>query len=122
MVNTATVDIDELHFVVSDLPPSPVQKRLALLVVLGLIVIFIITVGPLSSVQPPTVVAFVPAYTTALVVNDAITAMLLYSQFAILRTHALLVLSSGYLFTALITVPFVLTFPGVFGATSLIGG
>ena len=46
--------------------------------------------------------AFVPAHVMAMFVNDAITAVLLYAQFSILRSRAILVLASGYLFTALV--------------------
>ena len=54
-------------------------------------------------------------------VNDSITAVLLFAQFSILRSRALLVISSGYLFTALIIIPWLLTFPGVFTPGGLLG-
>ena len=90
------------------------QKWLALAVVLGLLVLVFIAAGPLSSVEPRRIDAFVPAYTTAMFVNDSITAILLFAQFSILRSRAILVIASGYLFTALILIPWVLAFPGVF--------
>ena len=77
-----------------------------------------ITAGPLleaSSTRP--VAAFVPAYATAMFVCDSITAILLFAQFSILRSRAILVIASGYLFTALILIPWILTFPGVFVPT-----
>src|SRR6266481_3900340 len=46
---------------------------------------------------------------------------MLFAQFAILRSHALLAISSGYLFTALILIPWVLTFPGLFAPGGLLG-
>ena len=55
-------------------------------------------------------------------VTEALTAILLFAQFSILRGRAILVIASGYLFTAVILIPWILTFPGVFGSTSLIGG
>ena len=55
-------------------------------------------------------------------VTDSITAILLFAQFSILRSRAILVIASGYLFTALIIVPYVLAFPGVFAPNGLIGG
>jgi signal transduction histidine kinase len=55
-------------------------------------------------------------------VTDAITAILLYAQFSILRSRAILVIASGYLFTALLIVPYVLAFPGVLAPNGLIGG
>ena len=54
--------------------------------------------------------------------TEALTAILLFAQFSILRVRAILVIASGYLFTAVILIPWILTFPGVFGSTSLIGG
>ncbi len=49
------------------------------------------------------------------------TAILLFAQFGIVRSRALLVLACGYVFTALMTVPHVLSFPGAFAATGLFG-
>jgi signal transduction histidine kinase len=49
------------------------------------------------------------------------TAVLLLAQFSILRSRALLVIASGYLFTALIVVLWMLTFPGVFTPGGLLG-
>jgi signal transduction histidine kinase len=112
MPKTATVVPEP--FVLSSLPPSRAQKRLALAVVLAMFVTFFVASGPLSRVQPPRVPAFVPAYTLALVFSDLITAILLFSQFSIFRTRALLVISSGYLFTALMPIPWILMFPGMF--------
>jgi len=114
---------EEQHFVLSNLLPSPAQKRLALAVVLGLLVVYaLITFGPLSGVHLRRVDAFVPAYVTAMFVCDSITAILLYAQFSIVRSLSTLVIASGYLFTALILIPFVLVFPDVFTPGNLIGG
>src|SRR5260370_17456578 len=65
--------------------------------------------------------AFIPAYAAAMFVIDSITAVLLFAQFSILRSRALLVIASGYLFTALILIPWMLTFPGVFAPTGVFG-
>ena len=120
MVNTAAAP-EEQHFILSNLSPSPAQKRLALGVVLVLLVVFFITAGPLASVQLARIDAFIPAYATAMFVNDSITAVLLFAQFSILRSRALLVISSGYLFTAFVVIPWMLTFPGVFAPGGLLG-
>ena len=78
---------------------------------------------PLGSIQTKPVAAFVPAYATAMFVCDSITAILLFVQFSILRSRAILVIASGYLFTALILIPWILAFPGVFASNvGLIGG
>src|SRR6202011_6150008 len=65
--------------------------------------------------------AFVPAYATAMFVIDSITAVLLFAQFSILRSRALLAIANGYLFTALILIPWTLTFPGIFTPGGLLG-
>ena len=108
-------------FIISSLPPSPAQRRLALGVVLALMAAFVVTTGPLSTVPLPRIDAFIPMYATAMFVNDSITALLLFAQFAILRSHALLAISSGYLFTALVLIPWALTFPGLFAPGGLLG-
>jgi signal transduction histidine kinase len=122
MVKTATALPEEQRFILSSLPPGAAQKRLALAVVLALVAAFFITAWPLSSLQLPRVDAFVPAYVAAMFVNDTITAVLLYAQYSILRSRGLLVIASGYLFTALSLIPWILAFPGVLAPLGLIGG
>jgi hypothetical protein len=118
---TMSVLPEEQQFILSNLSPSLAQRRLALAVVLALVVAFIITAGPLSTMRLARIDAFIPAYAAAMFVIDLITAVLLFAQFSILRSRALLALSSGYLFTALIVIPWVLTFPGVFAPAGLLG-
>src|SRR3979411_3077506 len=57
----------------------------------------------------------------AMLVIDSITAVLLFTQFSILRSRALLVIASGYLFTALVVIAWMLTFPGVFAPPRPLG-
>jgi signal transduction histidine kinase len=109
------------QFILSSLSPGRAQERLALAVVLALAIVFFITAGPLSTMQLGEIDAFVPAYATAMFVVDSITAVLLFAQFSILRSRALLVIASGYLFTALMVIPWMLTFPGVFAPGGLLG-
>src|SRR6202020_979950 len=120
MVNTATVGPEE-HFILSSLSPGRAQRRLALAVVLALLVAFFIADGPLSTIELGRIDAFVPAYATAMFVNDSITAVVLFAQFSILRSRALLAIASGYLFTALVAIPWLLTFPDVFAPGGLLG-
>jgi signal transduction histidine kinase len=113
---------DERSFVLSNLPPSPRQKRLALGIVLGLVTALYLVLGPFGGMQLGAVHSFVAVYTTAMFVTDAITAILLFAQFSILRSRAILVIASGYLFTAFLIVPYVLAFPGVLAPNGVIGG
>jgi hypothetical protein len=121
MVNTSGVVPEEQHFILSSLSPSRAQRRLALAIVLALLIAFFITAGPLSTTQLARIDAFVAAYATAMFVVDSITAVLLFAQFSILRSRALLVIASGYLFTALVAIPWMLAFPGVFAPGGLLG-
>lgn len=120
MLKTAVVP-EEKHFILSSLSPSRAQRRLAVTVVVGLLLAFSITEGPFSTVQLGRIDAFVPAYATAMFVNDSITAVLLFAQFSILRSRALLAIASGYLYTALIVIPWTLTFPGIITPGGLLG-
>src|SRR5262249_17787252 len=60
-------------------------------------------------------------YGTAIFLIDSITAALLFAQFSVLRSGALLALANGYLLTALIAIPWTLTFPGVLAPTGGLG-
>jgi len=104
----------------STLPPSPGERRLATAVVLFSLLVFLALV-PFSKMPLGQVWAFIPIYESALVINDLITAVLLFGQYHILRSRALLVLASGYLFTASLAVAHALTFPGLFAPTGLLG-
>jgi hypothetical protein len=99
MVKKAAVVPEEQHFILSTLSPGRAQRWVALAIVLALLIAFVITEGPLSTIKLGRIDAFVPAYATAMFVNDTITAVLLFAQFFILRSLALLVIASGYLFT-----------------------
>ncbi len=65
--------------------------------------------------------SFIPNYEAALCISDLITATILFGQFHLLRSRALLIVASGYLFTALIAIPHMMSFPGVFSPTGLMG-
>jgi signal transduction histidine kinase len=120
---TVPIVPEEQHFILSSLPPGPGQKRLALGIVLGLtLALYVVTAGPFGGIQVGVIHSFVAIYATATFVTESITAVLLYTQFSILRSRAILVIASGYLFTALLIVPYVLAFPGVLAPHGLIGG
>lgn len=117
-----TAEYEDQQFVLSNFPPSKAQKRLAIGIVLGLAAVMVLVVGPFGGVQLGALHSFVAVYTTAMIVTDLITAILLYAQFSILRSRAILVIASGYLFTALIIIPYTIAFPGVFAPHGLAGG
>ena len=105
---------------VSAKPAGRRELRFAIAAVLVSAAIFC-AAAPFATMQFAHVPAFIPAYQAAPVISDLITAVLLFGQFNFLRSRALLVLASGYLFTAFIAFSHALSFPGVFSATGLLG-
>ena len=121
MMKPAVIVPEDQPLTLATLPPGRPQKRLALAVALAFLGALFILAGEFSNAQWRRIDAFIAAYGTAMFVNDVITAVLLFNQFAILRSRALLVIASGYLFTGLLIVPWMLTFPGVFAPGGLLG-
>jgi PAS domain S-box-containing protein len=110
---------DDRSIFLSTLPATSRDRTLAIGVV-ATSVIFFATTLPFSKVQLPAIPAFVASYQSALAINDLITAILLLSQFSLLRSRALLSLASGYLFTAIAAIIHGLTFPNLFAASGLL--
>src|SRR5438445_10269314 len=111
---------DERNIFLSTRPASR-SDRMAALAVVGVSAVLFACAVPFAGVPLAPVPAFVASYQSALVINDLITAVLLFSQFAISRSRAMLLLASGYLFTALAAVVHALTFPGLFAPDGLLG-
>ena len=125
-MSTHTSEVsDEHRFVLATEAPTSAQRRLALAVAAAIFATFGVTVtigltAPFARTQV-IVNGFVPALTAVFFVNDLITATLLFGQFSIIRSRALLVLADIYFFTALMSIPFALTFPGAFSPSGLLG-
>jgi hypothetical protein len=83
--------------------------------------VVLVSAVPFAKVQLARLPLFVPIYESALILNDLITAALLFGQFAITRSRAMLALACGYLFTAATAVGHLLSFPGLFSAGGLLG-
>src|SRR5271165_4865411 len=99
---------------------GPREFRLALIGVLISGAVFVMA-APFAKTQLGAVPAFTPIYVSALMICDVMTAVLLFSQYRFLQSRALLVLGSGYLFTAGITAAYSLIFPGLFSPAGLLG-
>jgi signal transduction histidine kinase len=112
--------LNEQQVLLSTLPPSRGQQRLALATILVLLAAFCATV-PFAAVPVGYIREFIPAYAATMFVISSITSALLFVQFSVVHSRALLAVSGGYLFSALITVPWALTFPDLFGATDMAG-
>jgi signal transduction histidine kinase len=111
----------EREVFLSTLPAGRAERRRALAVVLVSAAIFL-AVAPFAKVQLAPLPAFIPVYQSALVINDLITAALLFGQFGILRSRALLLLASAYLFSAFMAVAHALSFPGLFAPGGWLSG
>ena len=96
------------------------EIKLVFLIILVSVVIFIIIL-PLAKIQLPKIAAFIPFYESALIINDFITAVLLFGKFRFLRSASLFILSCGYLFTSCTEFIHILTFPEIFSKSGLIG-
>lgn len=103
----------------SSVRASAGQRRTALAVSVFLLLMLLAT-APFARIHFVKIPTFVPIQKTLMMVADLITATLLFGQYSIERTRKLNILASGYLFTALITIPHTLTFPGVFSEGGLL--
>ena len=121
MTERATSIPPEEPFLLSSSSPGKAQQRLAFGILLGLLAVAYLINGPLSGLQFGVSTTFVAIYVTAMFVSELITAILLYAQFTILRSRAILVIASGYLFTCLMVVSYGLSFPGLLAPNGVIG-
>ena len=103
---------------IATIPPSPRQTRLALLVI-AILLLSIAASAPFASYQLRRIDSFVPTVEAIDFIADLATAVLLFGQFAITRSRALLVLASGYLYAVLILAAHALSYPGAFAPNGL---
>ncbi len=96
------------------------DRRAALVIAIVSLAAFLAVV-PFVRVPLARLPAFIPSYEAALFFIDLVTAVLLFDQFARLRSLGVLVLAAAYLFDALIIIPHALTFPDAFAPTGLLG-
>ncbi len=110
----------ERSIFLSTMPATGRDRAAAAAVVVVSALLFACAV-PFAGVPLAPVPAFIASYQSALAINDLITAVLLFSQFAVSRSRALLLLASGYLFTAIAAIVHALTFPDLFAPAGLLG-
>ena len=110
---------DKLALSLAYLPATSGQRRFALAVA----VLQFVACGVVApfALPVPRIDGFIPAILAVVFVADLITAVLLFNQFAVIASRALLVLANGYLLSALIVIPHALTFPGAFAPKGLLG-
>ncbi|MDT7952521.1 MAG: MASE4 domain-containing protein [Acetobacteraceae bacterium] len=76
---------------------------------------------PFSSRGAPATPGVIAHYDAAIMLNDLVTAILLLGQARLPRSGATLPLGLGYLFASLTAIPHLLTFPGIFAESGLLG-
>src|SRR5258706_14981518 len=108
------------QLLISTLPPSRAQQRAAIAVAIALFALFL-AVLPVAAASLPRIDSVIPVVSTIMFLGDCISAVLLFGQFAVLRTRALLVLAGGYLFTGLGVGAVALAFPVAFSERGLVG-
>jgi hypothetical protein len=112
--------VDAANLSLATMTPTARQRRSALAIV-AVVLIATGIIAPFGAIQLRKVDGFIPATESAIIISDFFTAVLLFSQSRIVGSRGLLVLASGYLFSALIVVPHLLTFPGAFAPSGFIG-
>ncbi|HEY1149128.1 MAG TPA: PAS domain-containing protein, partial [Pseudoduganella sp.] len=104
----------------SEYEASAASRRLAL-VSIALSAGMFMALLPFAAVPLGVANWFIPLYQPVVAVNDLITATLLFGYLRLTRKYALLVLACGYLYSAIMAVVHLLTFPGVFAPQGLLG-
>ena len=107
-------------FSIATVPPTARQRQLSLIVA-AIVLAATGVITAFGATQLQQIDGFIPATEFVIFVSDLFTAALLSSQARIIGSHRLLVLASGYLFSALIVVSHALTFPGAFAPSGLLG-
>src|SRR5690348_4799916 len=101
-------------------PSTRGDVRMAFLVGVTMFVAFALSL-PFAAQQMARIGSFVPTVQAIIFVTDLATAVLLFGQFVIVASRALLILASGYLFSALIVVSHALSFPAAFAPDGAFG-
>ena len=111
----------EPRIFLSTQPADPRERAIALAVIVLSTTIFV-AAAPFARRPLPEIWPFIPICESALAINDLITAILLVSQVAILRSRSLLAIAMGYFFTALMVIAHLLSVPGLFAPSGAIDG
>jgi len=112
--------LNQEHLGLFDTPPDRYEIRLGIAVA-GVLFAALVFALPLRDLPLPEVVAFIPTIDAIMLVGELITATLLYSQAAVFRSRALVVLATGFAAAALLLIPHALPFPGAFATDGLLG-
>ena len=108
-------------FSIATVRPTARQRQLSLIVA-AFVIAATGVITAFGATQLQQIDGFIPAINFVIFVSDLFTAALLLNQAGIIGSYRLLVLASGYLFSALMAVSHALTFPGAFAPSGLLGG
>lgn len=111
---------DREDFFVGAAVAGPPEKRIAFGVLLAALLTFL-ALAPFARLHLAKEPAVVPAYGATLFVCNLLTSALLFGQFVRVRTLPVLIIATGFLFAALISVAHMASFPGVFTPQGLLG-
>jgi diguanylate cyclase (GGDEF)-like protein len=101
--------------------PSRQQVRVVVGVVVVAMLLFAL-VTPFANTPQPKITAFVPTFEAVLVFCDVIAAVMILQHYAAVRSIDLLVLGSGFVYTAAVAAGHLLTFPNALTKGELLGG
>jgi signal transduction histidine kinase len=118
-MDTRTIS-DAPDLSIATVPPTAQQRQLSLIVA-AIVLAATGVITPFGATQLPQVDGIIPAFECVIFVSALFTAALLSSHARIIGSHRLLVLASGYFFSALMVAAHVLTFPGAFAPSGLLG-
>ncbi len=90
------------------------QQRRTVVVLAALLLAAFAWVAPFSGAKLPPFVSFNPVVQSIVFVTDFMTAVFLFAQYEVSRSRANLALATGYLYTAIIVIPYTLAYPGSF--------
>jgi signal transduction histidine kinase len=112
--------VDKFESSIATMTPSVRQRRWTLALA-AVVLLATGIIAPFGAIQLRRIDGFIPATESVIVITDLFTAILLFSQARIIGSRGLLLLASGYLFSALMVFPHLLTFPGAFAPSGLLG-
>jgi signal transduction histidine kinase len=119
-MDTRTIS-DAPDFSIATVPPTARQRQLSLIIA-AIVLAGTGIITAFGATQLQQIDGFIPATEFVIFVSDLLTAALLSSHARIIGSYRLLVLASGYFFSALIVVSHALSFPGAFAPSGLLGG
>src|SRR6516162_7044754 len=117
---TEYIVADKFGSSIATMKPTVRQRRLTL-VLAAVVLIATGIITPFGAIQLQRIDSFIPTAESVIIIGYFFTSVLLFGQSRIVGSRGLLLLASGYLFSALMVVAHVLTFPGAFAPFGLLG-